>query len=696
MKKYFLILFILLALTGQGCLDPDIDLAQGLADSSNAIIGKSIDLIINEPGIPRTTPKSYSKLISYATGGEIEFENLTLKIPAKALKIDTIVSITHFTDHRDKNIPLPVAASYTGYYLLEPENLLLLSPATLEIKADTSNVPDSDKAPNAALFRYDGQSWMQLTGTCSASKASANITSFSLFKLYGDLRESININQEKFEISKGFANLKVDLELEEFITPWGRDVEFGSSGAAFNMNTVNTGAMKYMLILREVKNDNSLEFIASRHLYLTGVNQLYWYNYIEDFKFNPQSWVVDKERFIPDQALFSIEDPDGIHSSTNLPEWHAAEIYFEGNNTPVTIYHERSAVSAPLYSTSKSLFRLPGLTRTFKEFFPLEKLSIYSKYIIEARWEFVHGTAFNPQGSAITPPFMLNDLSPEPIVSSSVSISSPSGTSADENERLYFEAQIDGNVTQEWKYMQWESSINGIFSSHNQFYYADLSPGQHIITLKIQLPDSTILEDVKYLNIEASTSENRPPVIISSPDTDTISDQLYYYDINAEDPENEDIYYYLLKGPSGVTVEQKSGLLSWTPGYIHIGSNAFTVEARDRWGEASSQSFSIMVTDPLNDTTPPSLTWVSPLNGETVEGIIDLYVSASDDRWMNQVKFHIITETGKLYAGSDNSVPYKVPLDTTGLADKEWEFQATAIDKVGNRTVKTIKVKVKN
>jgi hypothetical protein len=247
-----------------------------------------------------------------------------------------------------------------------------------------------------------------------------------------------------------------------------------------------------------------------------------------------------------------------------------------------------------------------------------------------------------------------------------------------------------------WKYMTWSSSINGIFSRHNQFYYADLIPGQHVITLKIELPSKIVLEDKKYITIKAENSENRPPVIISTPQTQALTDKLYCYDANAQDPENEDIYYSLIKHPAGMSVEKFSGLISWTPGYMHVGINEILLESRDRWGLSDTQSFEINVTDPVNDTTPPELTWVSPLMGETVEGIIDLYVSASDDRWMNQVKFHVITDTGKLFLGSDSSVPYKIPMDTTGLADKKWQIQATAIDKVGNRTVKEIEVFIKN
>jgi len=91
---------------------------------------------------------------------------------------------------------------------------------------------------------------------------------------------------------------------------------------------------------------------------------------------------------------------------------------------------------------------------------------------------------------------------------------------------------------------------------------------------------------------------NNPPVITSTPiETATVGED-YVYTVVANDPDGEDLTYSLLgTPPEGMTINENSGVISWTP--TAIGSYDVVVEVSD--GKSSDiQSFSITVSEPPN------------------------------------------------------------------------------------------------
>ena len=62
------------------------------------------------------------------------------------------------------------------------------------------------------------------------------------------------------------------------------------------------------------------------------------------------------------------------------------------------------------------------------------------------------------------------------------------------------------------------------------------------------------------------TPPNRPPIFTSNPVVDAYINQLYQYDANAIDPDrNYPLTYSLVIGPDGMTINQATGEMSWTP-----------------------------------------------------------------------------------------------------------------------------------
>jgi RHS repeat-associated protein len=122
------------------------------------------------------------------------------------------------------------------------------------------------------------------------------------------------------------------------------------------------------------------------------------------------------------------------------------------------------------------------------------------------------------------------------------------------------------------------------------------------------------------------TGDNQAPTITSTAITEALTNQLYTYDVDATDPDNEPLIYSLQVFPTGMIIDSSSGVISWTP--TSTGDFSVTVLVDDNNGGTDSQSFIITVTDP--DVTAPTITISSPQDNlitnqasQTIIGTLD-------------------------------------------------------------------------
>lgn len=88
------------------------------------------------------------------------------------------------------------------------------------------------------------------------------------------------------------------------------------------------------------------------------------------------------------------------------------------------------------------------------------------------------------------------------------------------------------------------------------------------------------------------TGPSEPPKITSTPPSEAEVGQTYVYDVNAGGiPEPT---YVLIDAPQGMTIDQTTGLIQWTPEASQSGTNEVTVRAANSAG-TDSQSFTITV-----------------------------------------------------------------------------------------------------
>ena len=93
------------------------------------------------------------------------------------------------------------------------------------------------------------------------------------------------------------------------------------------------------------------------------------------------------------------------------------------------------------------------------------------------------------------------------------------------------------------------------------------------------------------------------PEILSKP-LAGIEGGVFRYQIRARSEESDaTLTYALLKGPDGMRVGEKSGMVEWRPESAQRGRFDIEVSATDQWGSGAAQSFAIVAESP---TAPPA------------------------------------------------------------------------------------------
>ena len=136
----------------------------------------------------------------------------------------------------------------------------------------------------------------------------------------------------------------------------------------------------------------------------------------------------------------------------------------------------------------------------------------------------------------------------------------------------------------------------GKWNAISKTYLATVSDGQ------LNIAFSAAVDHPKVSAIEVSGTNintNQPPVITSTPQTIAIQGVLYQYDVNATDPEGDPISYSLAESPSGMTINESSGLIQWTPTENDSGDIPIKVVASDGNGGTDSQEYFLHVSSPM-------------------------------------------------------------------------------------------------
>lgn len=92
-----------------------------------------------------------------------------------------------------------------------------------------------------------------------------------------------------------------------------------------------------------------------------------------------------------------------------------------------------------------------------------------------------------------------------------------------------------------------------------------------------------------------SDESNKEPEITSTAASTATQNGAYTYEVEAEDDnEGDELTFSLDAAPTGMTIDDETGVISWTP--TQAGSFSVTVKVKDGKGGSDDQSFSITVT----------------------------------------------------------------------------------------------------
>ncbi|GEM_PF-1525877 len=176
---------------------------------------------------------------------------------------------------------------------------------------------------------------------------------------------------------------------------------------------------------------------------------------------------------------------------------------------------------------------------------------------------------------------------------------------------------------------------------------------------------------------------NSPPRITSTPVLTGTAGNTYRYDIQAVDPDGDQLRYILVEGPAGMTLDMGAadgqklsfafGRLRWTPGFGAAGVNAVRVRVLDPRGLSDTQSFNVTV---AGDTLAPRVSLSVTPNPVDVGSMATVVVTASDNVGVTALMLTV----GGTVVPLDANGRASVPMNSVGAFD----IRATAQDGSGN------------
>lgn len=162
-----------------------------------------------------------------------------------------------------------------------------------------------------------------------------------------------------------------------------------------------------------------------------------------------------------------------------------------------------------------------------------------------------------------------------------------------------------------------------------------------VLTLTGMTYDGMTIEgkDCVVIIKKGPPSANNPPEITSTPDTTGTEGVLYEYDVEASDPDGDVLTFSLTLFPEGMSIDSVTGLISWTPSGTQAGSHDVTVEVSDGRGGTDTQSFTIHVSEAINN--PPVITSTPVTTG--TEGELYTYDVEAEDADGDGLLFSLTT-----------------------------------------------------
>jgi hypothetical protein len=125
---------------------------------------------------------------------------------------------------------------------------------------------------------------------------------------------------------------------------------------------------------------------------------------------------------------------------------------------------------------------------------------------------------------------------------------------------------------------------------------------------------------------------NSAPVIESDAVTTAKEGALYTYEVEATDPEGDELEFTLLINPTGMNINSSTGVINWTPTEEQIGENEVEIEVSDLY-RSTSQSFTITVGETIltSIVVLPTTMTIKKGGSQTITSVTAYYDNGTSD-----------------------------------------------------------------
>ncbi|MFH1682836.1 MAG: putative Ig domain-containing protein [Candidatus Woesearchaeota archaeon] len=139
--------------------------------------------------------------------------------------------------------------------------------------------------------------------------------------------------------------------------------------------------------------------------------------------------------------------------------------------------------------------------------------------------------------------------------------------------------------------------------------------GDFQVKVTVSDGDSLTADAVTFFKVQV-LDQNLEPEITSTPVTVAKENQLYQYQVTAQDDDGDVLSFHLADNPAGMVINAQTGLIQWTPGYQSQGQHAVEIHVEDNYGGSDAQWFILNIGD---DNRPPVLAPIGAKTGKESE-----------------------------------------------------------------------------
>jgi len=234
---------------------------------------------------------------------------------------------------------------------------------------------------------------------------------------------------------------------------------------------------------------------------------------------------------------------------------------------------------------------------------------------------------------------------------------------------LYLDGSLAGRSDSSSASFSWDTTAdsNGAHTLHAKAYDAAGNVGvsaSDTVTVQNTLPDTTAPSVTILAPVSGSTVAGTTAVNISATDNVGVTTLELYVD-----------------GALAGTAPATSATFSWDTKTAANGAHTLQAKACDAAGNiGTSTTVTVMVQNPVPDTTPPTVAITKPTAGTVVGKSTSVSVVASDDAGVTRV---VLLVDGKKYSTSSSPTP-TFTWNTSKLSRGPHTLQSVAYDAAGN------------